>query len=158
MNTSTADMHTTATTARSTRIRAIFNAMGKDTLHLVDEMYARKVHFEDPFHRVDGREALRDYYRKMYDGVQSIRFDFDAETASANELVLYWTMTFEHPRLRGGKAISLPGCSRLVFVDDADDADRGKVCLHRDYFDAGALLYEHIPLLGRVVRFLRERV
>ena len=30
--------------------------------------------------------------------------------------------------------------------------------LFDDGFDAGALLYEHIPLLGRGIRFIRERV
>ena len=33
-----------------------------------------------------------------------------------------------------------------------------KVYRHRDYFDAGALLYEHVPLLGRVIRWLKRRM
>ena len=134
------------------RVRAIFNAMGRDSLHLVDEIYSPTVLFVDPFHRIEGRPALREYYRKMYADVQSIRFDFSGETAAADDVVLYWTMTYSHPRLRGGAPISLEGCSRLAFGPD------GKVVLHRDYFDAGALLYEHVPLLGRAVRFIRERV
>lgn len=134
------------------RIRTIFNAMGRDTLHLVEELYAPHVVFIDPFHRIEGRQALRDYYARMYANVAAIRFDFSGETAGADDLVLYWTMTYRHPRLAGGKAISLEGCSRLVFGAD------GQVTMHRDFFDAGALLYEHIPLLGRGIRFIRERV
>lgn len=144
--------------ARNAGVRAIFNALGKDTLHLVDELYAADVQFADPFHRIKGREPLRAYYRNMYANIEEIRFDFEGETATMDELVLYWTMTYRHPRLNGGKPVSLPGCSRLQFVVDAHSNDNGKVCLHRDYFDAGALLYEHIPLLGRAVRFVRERV
>lgn len=134
------------------RTREIFNAMGRDTLHLVDELYAPGVRFVDPFHAVDGRDALREYYRKMYANVEAIRFDFEGETRAAGELVLYWTMTYRHKRIAGGAPVSLPGCSRLVFDE------QGQVTLHRDYFDAGALLYEHLPLLGRAVRFIRERV
>ena len=136
----------------SERVRTIFNAMGAQTLHLVDTFYAPGVVFIDPFHRVEGRDALRDYYRRLYANVQSIHFAFEGETASVNELVLYWTMTCRHPRIAGGAPVSLPGCSRLVFDG------QGLVELHRDYFDAGALLYEHLPLLGRVVRYIRERV
>ena len=138
------------------RVRAIFNAMNRENLHLVDELYAPSVTFVDPFHRIDGRDALRDYYRKMYADVQSIRFDFSDATEAATDLVLYWTMTYQHPRLNSGKPISLEGCSRLCF--GSEGAAAGKVVLHRDYFDAGALLYEHIPLLGRGIRYIRERV
>ena len=152
------DTATTSASLPSERIRAIFNAMGRDTLHLCDELYARGVVFIDPFHRVEGREALRAYYAKMYANVQAIRFDFEGETRSGDDCVLYWTMVCRHPRLNGGREISVPGCTRLVFLRDASSPDDGKVRLHRDYFDAGAMLYEQVPLLGRAVRFLRERV
>ncbi len=134
------------------RVRAIFNAMGRDTLHLVDELYAPGVVFVDPFHRVEGSSALREYYRNMYANVQSIRFDFDGETRAVDELVLYWQMTYSHRRIAGGAPVTVPGCSRLVF-----DA-AGKVVLHRDYFDAGNLLYENLPVLGGLVRFIKGRV
>lgn len=155
--TTAADPHAT-TQAGSARVRAIFNTLGKHSLHLVDELYAADVLFVDPFHRIEGRDALRDYYRKMYANVQAIHFDFEGETTTPGEIVLYWTMTYRHPRLNGGGDVSLPGCSRLQFVMEPSSPDAGKLRLHRDYFDAGALLYEHVPLLGRVVRFLRERV
>jgi len=61
-------------------------------------------------------------------------------------------MTYEHPRLKGGKPISLEGCSLLRWNLD------GKVERHRDYFDAGALLYQHVPLMGGAIRWLRRRL
>lgn len=134
------------------RIRELFNAMARETTHLVDELYEADVRFDDPFHRIDGREALRAYYARMYAGVLGIRFDFSDETVGADDLVLYWTMRYRHARLRGGAEISLEGCSRLVY------GETGRIARHRDYFDAGALLYEHVPLLGRAVRLIRERV
>lgn len=134
------------------RVKAIFNEMGRDSLQLVDELYSPGVLFVDPFHRIEGRNALYDYYEKMYANVHSIRFDFSGKTSSGNDLVLYWAMTFRHARLRGGKPVTVEGCSLLAFGED------GKVVLHRDYFDAGALIYEHIPVLGSVIRRIRSRV
>jgi hypothetical protein len=32
------------------------------------------------------------------------------------------------------------------------------VYLHRDYFDAGALLYEHLPVLGTLIGWLKRRL
>lgn len=139
-------------TARADRIRAIFNELNHTTLHLVDELYSEDVEFIDPFHRIQGRAALRRYYAGMYQNVQQIRFDFTGETMGAADLVLYWRMTYRHPRIAGGKPVSVEGCTRLVLAAD------GKVRLHRDYFDAGAMMYEHLPVLGRLVRFVRERV
>ena len=138
------------------RVRAIFNTMGAGTLALVDELYAADVRFVDPFHAIEGRDALRDYYRRMYANVLSIGFDFSGQLSTPGELVLWWTMEFRHRRLRRGRPVSLEGCSRLCFATQG--ADSGKVSLHRDYFDAGALLYEHVPVLGGAIRFLRERV
>lgn len=59
-------------------------------------------------------------------------------------------MHFRHPRLRGGAPISVDGCSHLLWWD--------KVYQHRDYFDAGAMLYEHLPLMGGVIAWLKRRL
>ena len=63
---------------------------------------------------------------------------------------LRWVMSYRHPRLAGGKVIRVSGCSHLLWRD--------KVYRHRDYFDAGALLYEHLPVLGRVIAWLKRRM
>jgi hypothetical protein len=34
----------------------------------------------------------------------------------------------------------------------------GKVRYHRDYFDLGAMLYEHLPLLGSLVKTIKRRL
>jgi hypothetical protein len=60
-------------------------------------------------------------------------------------------MSYQHPKLNSGKLIAVQGASRLEFK-------QGKVISHRDYFDGGALLYEHIPLLNRVIFFLKNRL
>ena len=52
-------------------------------------------------------------------------------------------MSYRHPRLAGGGLIRVDGCSHLLWWD--------KVYRHRDYFDAGNLLYEHLPLLGAAI-------
>ena len=65
--------------------------------------------------------------------------------------MLTWTMSYQHPKLNNGELIAVKGASQLDFK-------QGKVVSHRDYFDGGALLYEHIPLLKRVIHFLKNRM
>ncbi|HRZ23795.1 MAG TPA: nuclear transport factor 2 family protein, partial [Candidatus Contendobacter sp.] len=61
------------------RFKTAFNQLHKDTLHLLDEIYAPDVEFRDPVHELNGLPALRDYYGRLYDGVVSCHFDFEAE-------------------------------------------------------------------------------
>ena len=49
-----------------------------------------------------------------------------------------------------GKPISVQGTSHIRFTD--------KVYFHQDYFDGGALLYEHVPVLGSIIQQLKKRM
>ena len=64
---------------------------------------------------------------------------------------LTWTMTLEHPKLQKGKTICVNGVSHLKFRD-------GQVIYHRDYFDLGEMLYENLPLLGSVIKAIKQRL
>ena len=66
------------------------------------------------------------------------------------QATVIWTMTFSHDRLSSGESISVNGCSHLKFAE--------KIYYHRDYLDMGQMLYEHLPLFGRIVQFIKKRV
>jgi len=132
------------------RFQQLYLELRADTLHLLDGVYADTVRFEDPLHRIEGLAALKDYFRRMYAGVESIDFDYGELFPSAGQAMLTWTMHMTHRRLRPGETLSLPGATHIRFARD-------RVVYHRDYFDAGALLYERLPVLGSVVRAVRRR-
>jgi|GEM_PF-6802451 len=98
-------------------------------------------------HRIEGAEALERYFATLYSNVTKCRFDFHERQRSGQEAFAAWTLHLAHPRLAGGREYAVEGCSRLTFADD----DSGRVARHRDYFDAGALLYERLPLLGGAI-------
>ena len=128
-----------------------FATLDKHNLQLLDSLYSEDIAFSDPLHEVHGLPALRRYFAELYSNVSDLQFDFHSFDAVAEgEGYLRWTMSFHHPRLASGKVIRVPGCSHLMWHD--------KVYRHRDYFDAGALLYEHVPVLGRVVSWLKRRM
>ncbi|MEA9990312.1 nuclear transport factor 2 family protein [Pseudomonas sp. RTS1] len=128
-----------------------FATLDKHNLHLLGRLYSEDVAFADPLHEVQGLPALQRYFADLYSNVSELNFDFHGfDTVAEGEGYLRWAMRFRHPRLAGGQVIEVPGCSHLMWHD--------KVYRHRDYFDAGALLYEHVPLLGRVIRWLKRRM
>lgn len=133
-----------------------FASLNKHNLVRVAELYSDDILFRDPLHEVRGLRDLRAYYEQLYANVSELRFDFHgydqtAGQVAAGEGYLRWTMHYRHPRLEGGRPLQLEGCSHLRWRDS-------KVYHHRDYFDAGELLYEHLPLFGALIRWLKGRL
>ncbi|MGL6477466.1 nuclear transport factor 2 family protein [Aeromonas hydrophila] len=134
------------------RFVALYQQLSRDELHRLPEVYANEVVFTDPAHRIEGLVALTDYFAVLYQRLAYCRFVITSQLLQGHQAWLGWTMTFSHPRLRGGTPVTVEGATRLEF----DEA--GKVCLHRDYFDMGAMLYEQLPLIGPLVRTIKGRL
>ncbi|XGA80372.1 nuclear transport factor 2 family protein [Halomonas sp. CH40] len=130
---------------------AFFNKLDNTCTEKLYEVYTEDIVFSDPLHTVEGRAALEEYFAGMYANVSECRFRYHHRQRHGETAFVTWTMSFAHPRLAGGKVISVDGCSHLTFADD------GRVSRHRDYFDAGAMLYEHVPVLGGLIRLLKRR-
>ncbi|XKH60351.1 nuclear transport factor 2 family protein [Halomonas sediminis] len=133
---------------------AFFKKLDKTCTDDIYKVYTEDVIFVDPLHHIEGREALKSYFATLYDNVQECGFTFHQQLCQGDSAFVTWTMHFSHPRLGGGKRIDVEGCSRLQFADDGS----GRVTRHRDYFDAGAMLYEHLPLMGGTIRWLKRRL
>lgn len=128
-----------------------FSALDSGNLERLGELYSDEVLFRDPLHEVRGLPALRRYFAELYANVSELHFDFHGyDQSAAGEGYLRWRMRYRHPRLARGAPIEVEGCSHLQWHD--------KVHYHRDYFDAGALLYEHLPVMGGAINWLKRRV
>lgn len=134
------------------RFITLYQQLDKQQLHRLPDVYAEQVIFIDPAHRIEGLTALTDYFSALYERLADCRFEIVSQQQQGREAWISWVMTFSHPRLGGGRPITVEGATRLEF----DAAD--KVCLHRDYFDLGAMLYEQLPLLGSLVRTIKGRL
>lgn len=130
------------------RFMAAFSAFDPTRPFPVDEVYAPDVRFEDPAHLVEGRQALLAYFARLNRNLRQIRFDFDEPLRADGRAALAWRMTLS---LKVGprKPVEVVGASFLAH----DDAF---VTHQHDHFDLGALVYEHVPLLGSVVRGLKR--
>ncbi|WP_302139658.1 nuclear transport factor 2 family protein [Halomonas alkalicola] len=131
---------------------AFFNKLDKSCTKDLYEFYTPDVLFIDPLHRIEGARALERYFATLYENVTACRFDFHERQRSGDQAFATWTMHLTHPRLDGGREIRVSGCSHLTFAAD------GRVARHQDYFDAGAMLYERLPLLGGAIRLVKRRL
>ncbi len=134
-----------------TRFIEMYQVLDNSNLALLEQVYHRQVVFEDPMHKVTGLSALESYFANLYQNLSYCHFTIEKVIASEQQAALYWLMSFAHPKLNGGQKIEVKGNSLLQCQED-------KVVYHRDYFDAGTMLYEQIPLLGRVIRYVKSRL
>ncbi len=129
-----------------------YQQLNRDSLFLLREIYAENVHFIDPVHQINGLDNLTAYFAVLYENIISIEFLFDQPVTTGNKGAVQWQMIFRHKRLAGGKQLSLHGASFIEFNQ------RKKVCEHHDYFDLGTMVYEHIPLVGNLIRTVKKRI
>jgi hypothetical protein len=129
----------------------VYQDLSVDNLANLKAIYHQEVVFQDPLHQLNGFNALADYFAELYQNVFACRFVIKHIIQQGNQAAIYWTMTYQHPKLRGGRTIEVEGHSLIKGQDN-------KVIYHRDYLDVGQMLYEHIPVLGRVISWLKKRV
>ncbi len=117
---------------------------------LLDEVYSENVIFKDPLHQIEGLRALRHYMDNMYGNVISCEFTYHEHWIGESSATIKWDMLFRHRKLGNGKLITVRGITHVRFTDRID--------YHEDVFDVGAMLYEHIPLLGRILLKIKARL
>lgn len=113
------------------------------------EFYADDILFKDPVHELRGLVILEDYFTNLCNDLIDCRFEYLDQVESDNAAYLKWIMHFRHPRL-GDELIDVRGVSHLRWSD--------KIEFHEDFYDMGAMLYERLPVLGNVTRWLRLRL
>jgi len=129
-----------------------YQQIDRDNLWLLSTIYEEEVIFTDPLHTIHGLDGLQEYFARLYDNVEDIAFDFNHRLDNGNEACIQWRMHFTHRRLAAGRPVVVDGVSVIRF------SERGKVEHHRDYFDLGSMVYEHIPLVGGIISYLKKRV
>ncbi len=136
---------------RVQRVIDFFEHLAPADLDRLDTVYAPDARFKDPFNDAQGQAAIERIFRHMFETLDAPRFVVRDAMAEGAQAFLTWDFTF---RLRGRHAQSLcvRGGTHLRFAAD------GRVELHRDYWDAAEELYEKLPLLGALMRWLKRRV
>jgi len=128
----------------------VYQNLSADNLMLLETIYDQQVIFVDPIHEINGLENLHQYFENLYQNLHCCEFNISNVIAQPNQASIYWEMTYQHPKLNKGQAVSVFGSSHLC-------AKKGKVIYHRDYLDLGAMLYEQLPLFGRMISWIKKR-
>lgn len=128
----------------------IYQQLSGEKLYLLSDLYHQDIVFIDPMHQVAGLDSLNLYFSKLFQQLTFCHFKIEHVIAQDDEATVYWTMSYQHPRLNSGKMVDVQGSSHIKGCGD-------KVIFHRDYLDLGAMLYEQLPILGRIITWFKKR-
>ena len=135
------------------KAKDFFLLLNKNTMNLVDDFYDENILFRDPMVEIANRKKIKDYYTNLYNNVDSISWVFPEEINDRDSCVLTWKMTLTAKNFNGNKPVIVDGVSVIKF-----GGKEGKAIYHRDYFDMGAFVYEGLPILGGMIRFVKSRM
>ena len=79
-------------------------------------------------------------------------FEVPTVINEGDEQTIIWVMTLKTKKLNKGKPIIVPGSSHIRYNEE------GKAIYHRDYFDMGEMVYSHVPIVGRMVNFVKKKM
>ena len=117
-------------------------------LHTV---YDAKARFKDPFNEVQGLPEIERIFRHMYVALDQPHFVVTGQVVDGAQAFLTWEFRFRFKRFNTTTLQAVRGASHVVFNE------QGLVTLHRDYWDAAEELYEKLPVLGGLMRWLKKR-
>jgi hypothetical protein len=87
----------------------------------------------------------------MFESLHEPRFVVSQRIVDSAQVFLVWEMHFRFKRFDTVTQQVIRGGSHLTLAED------GRVQDHRDYWDAAEELYEKLPVVGGLMRWLKKR-
>ena len=135
------------------RVQAIvqrFQTLSEADVARLVELYTADAFFKDPFNEVRGTAAIARIFAHMFVALEAPRFVVHQAIVQGDQVFLTWDFLFRMRRFRRDDQC-IRGGSHLVLTAD------GRIASHRDYWDAAEELYEKLPVVGGLMRWLKRR-
>ena len=126
-----------------------FGSLSLESTAQLGMVYTDDAYFKDPFNEVRGVAAITGIFTHMFAQVNAPRFVVTTKIAQGDEAFLTWDFRFGMKRFSTAEQC-IRGATHLKFGPD------GRICFHRDYWDAAEELYEKLPVLGTLMRGLKR--
>jgi limonene-1,2-epoxide hydrolase len=136
------------------RFKAFFATFSPDKVDkLLALTYADDAYFNDTLKEIRGLANLAPYLRHSAEAVEACRVEVHDVTRNAGgDFFVRWSMMIRFKRFAKGVDTWSIGVSHLRF-----DAS-GKVVFHQDYWNAADGLFQYVPLLGGMIRWIKKKL
>ncbi|WP_405239636.1 nuclear transport factor 2 family protein [Lentisalinibacter orientalis] len=141
-----------AEAAAVARLREFFGELTPEGVQrMAREVYAPDAFFNDTLKTLRGAAAIEEYFLHTAQNADSVQVEFHHIGRSGDDFYFRWRMTMRVGALADGEPLVSWGVTHFRFDDD------GRVVLHQDFWDSAGGLYEHIPVIGGLLRAIRAR-
>jgi hypothetical protein len=132
-------------------LAAFFETLSPHSVAQLNTIYDAQARFKDPFNEVQGLAEIEQIFRHMYVALEQPHFVVTQQVVDGQQAFLTWEFRFRFKRFDTHTLQCVRGASHVVFNA------QGLVTMHRDYWDAAEELYEKLPVLGGLMRWLKKR-
>lgn len=133
------------------QLASFYESLSPDSVSRLGELYDPQASFKDPFNEVKGLAEIERIFRHMYVALEQPHFVVTAQVVDGEQAFLTWDFRFRFKRFDTVTLQTVRGASHVQFNP------QGRVTMHRDYWDVAEELYEKLPVLGGLMRWLKSR-
>jgi len=116
----------------------------------IAETYAEKIYFNDTLVTIHDRQNLLKYLSHTQQQLDSIKFQVLSIQDNGKDVYVRWLMQTLFNTMGQDIDIQSIGISHLRFNAD------NKIILHQDYWDSMQGFYQHLPIIGGVLRWIKN--
>jgi hypothetical protein len=127
-----------------------FENLSPNSIDTLVALYSKDAFFKDPFNEVTGHADIRHIFTHMFTQVNNPHFVIKNSLENGAQACLIWEFIFQMKQSPNIDQV-IRGCTWMTFNEAA------LIVEHRDYWDAAEELYEKIPALGALMRWLKKR-
>ncbi len=124
----------------------------ENILDKIRHVYAKDAYLIDSFKDLNGIEDIEAYILRFLKSLESCTFEFLDVAVSGGDYYFRWVSEAKAKTIKKGQVMRAYGMSHIRFDET------GKVVLHMDFFDSASNFYEHIPMLGSMIKFIKRRL
>jgi ketosteroid isomerase-like protein len=136
------------------RVVDFFEHLQAADVSRIADIYTTDAHFKDPFNEVQGVAAIAQIFAHMFETLDAPSFVITQQVREGTQCFVTWDFLFAMRPFGADKTQTIRGASHLVL---RQENGVWRVALHRDYWDAAEELYEKLPLVGSLMRWLKRR-
>ena len=116
-----------------------------------EALYAPTLHFSDSLMHTRSRDDVVAHFQGLVDAETQVEVQMLQTLISGSDIYLVWSMQSQFTPVRKTVVSDSIGITHLRFNE------RGQVIIHQDFWDTGQGFYQHVPVLGRVIRSINSR-
>jgi hypothetical protein len=140
------------TDPRIAKLIDFYHLLTPEAVARMGDFYTQDAYFKDPFNEVNSLDDIQRIFRHMFASLNEVKFNVSETIAQDSGVVLVWDFTFRIKKYKPEILQRIRGVSHIRFNAE------GKVNYHRDYWDTAEELYEKLPVVGALMRWLKKRV